>query len=197
MKNSQKYAPPEGYYEQTKSRQPSPFLEEAIKLLSNNQNKALDFGCGAGSETAFILNNGLFVVAVDGNPEAKDYIDNLPNSDRVKFINSDFETFQFGKYDLINSSRSLPFIDKTYFEGVIRRLKCSLNTNGVFVGELYGVNDQWNKSDETMTFVDRNTVNILLKDMDIIKLEENEFNGKIADGRPKHWHTFKFIAKKS
>jgi tellurite methyltransferase len=196
VNNSEKYTPPEGYYDQTKFREPSNSLQKAVTLLNANQNVALDFGCGAGSETRFLIKNGFSVTAVDGNNKAEQYVKNLPHADQVVFIHSNFETFQFDKYNLINSARSLSFIDKAKFDDVIKRLKLSLTPQGLFVGELYGVNDQWNKPNETMTFVDRSMVDSILGDLEVMNLEENEFDGQLANGKPKHWHTFTFLAKK-
>ncbi len=170
---------------------------DAIQLLGPGDKSALDFGCGAGSETRFLLEQGFSVTAVDGNKEAEGYIIKLLHQDRVRFMCSDFETFQFGSYDLVNSSRSLPFIHKNSFKNVMQRLKNSINVGGIFVGQLYGVNDQWNKSGETMTFLGRQQVEELFVGMDLIKLNEQEENGTIANGSLKHWHVFNIIAKKS
>jgi tellurite methyltransferase len=196
--NSKKYGPPEGYYENTKNRLPHDLLKEAINYISNESAKsALDLGCGAGSDTKFLLENGYEVTAVDGSREAENYIKLLPHQDKVKFVQSDFETFKFEKYDLINASRALPFAHKDKFSEVFARLKDSLNPGGIFVGQLYGVNDQWNKPEETMTFVSRKEVESILDGLEIIKLEEKEYDGQIATGKPKHWHIFNIIAKNS
>jgi tellurite methyltransferase len=39
-------------------------------------------------------------------------------------------------------------------------------------------------------------VNELFKDVEIIKLEEKENDGKTAAGQDKHWHIFDFVVKK-
>lgn len=197
IRNSKRYAPPKGYYENTSKRSPSKFLRDAVHQIDNTSKQALDFGCGGGSETKFLLEHGFSVVAVDGNSESKNYIVNLLHNERVTFLQSEFESFVFKKYDLINSSRSLSFIHKNDFAKVMSRLKLALKPSGVFVGDLYGVNDQWNKDGETMTFVDKQTVERLFSDMEIVKLIERGFDGKTADGKPKYWHTFSFIVKKS
>jgi tellurite methyltransferase len=197
MDNSTRYAPPEGYYESTSNRAVSHFLIDAIKLLEPKANKtALDFGCGAGSETRLLLEEGFNVSAVDGNSEAGKYIKRLPHQDRLEFICSPFEGFVFKNYDLINSTRSLPFVHKEYFDKLMESLLGSLNFGGVFVGELYGVNDEWNKPGETMTFVTKEKIEILFKELRIVKLVENEEDGAIASGKLKHWHRFYVTAKK-
>ncbi len=196
ISNAVRYAPPEGYYELTKNRTPSKFLKEAVELFAKQSDRtALDFGCGAGSETRFILENGFFVTAVDGYEQSKDYIKKLPHSKKVKFIHSEFEAFKFGKYDLINARYSLSFVHKDVFKKVFAKLKKSINPGGVFVGNFYGVNDQWNKLSETMTFLTREQIEELFSGMEIIKLEEKDEDGKIANGTPKHIHLFSVIAR--
>jgi SAM-dependent methyltransferase len=194
--NSKRYTAPEGYYELTKNRPASEFLVEAMKYRANKNGIALDFGCGAGNETKYLLDSGHEVTAVDGNKDAEKYIKALYSHGKVHFVKSDFETFKFGSYDFINASRALPFVHKNAFNDVFSRLKGSLKPRGIFVGDFYGVNDQWNKSDETMTFVAKNDLERLLKGMQIIRMEEKEEDGAIANGNPKHWHVFHVIARK-
>jgi tellurite methyltransferase len=198
MNNSKRYGPPEGYYENTKSRAPHQLLNEALKYAKDAANKtALDLGCGAGSDTRFLLENGFMVTAVDASTEAEDYINSLPHQDKVKFIQSDFESFMFDSYDLVNASRSLPFTHRAEFENMFSRLKNSIKPDGLFAGQLYGVNDQWNKPGETMTFLNKSEVEKILDGLQTIKLEEKEFDGTIANGKPKHWHVFNIIARRS
>jgi len=194
--NAKRYGPPEGYYENTKNRPPHELLKEAIKYAKDIPDKtALDLGCGAGSDTRFLLKNGYEVTAVDGSNEAEAYIKSIPHQEKVKFIQSEFEAFEFGDYDLVNASRSLPFTHKDKFKAVFSKLKGSLKPGGIFVGEFYGVNDQWNKSGETMTFLNKQQVQELLSGLEIIKLEEKEYDGTVANGKSKHWHIFNIVVR--
>jgi tellurite methyltransferase len=198
MNNAKKYGPPKGYYERTQNRSSHDLLKEALKYIKSGSKKtALDLGCGAGSDTRFLLENGFSVIAVDGSADAEAYIKALPHQEKVHFIQSAFETFDFGSYDLVNASRSLPFTHKVKFEEVFSKLKKSIKQSGVFVGQFYGVNDQWNKPEETMTFLNKREIEILLSDLKIIMLVEKEYDGTIANGKPKHWHIFDIIASKN
>jgi tellurite methyltransferase len=197
MNNAKRYGPPDGYYESTKNRPPHELLQEALKHTKESPNKsALDLGCGAGSDTRFLLENGFSVIAVDGSADAEAYIKALPSQEKVRFIKSDFESFDFGSYDLVNASRSLPFTHNDNFEKVFSRVKDSIKPGGLFVSQFYGVNDQWNKPGETMTFLNKGRIEELLKGLRIIKLDEKEYDGTIANGKPKHWHVFNVIAAK-
>ena len=46
-----------------------------------------------------------------------------------------------------------------------------------------------------MTFHARNQVEVLLDGLDILRLEETEYDGRAFSG-PKHWHTFDILARK-
>ncbi len=194
--NSVRYAPPEGYYEQTVSRSPSKYLIQALELPNKASKTALDFGCGAGSDTKYLVEHGYNVTAVDGNPEAGDYIGRINGKGDAKFVLSNFEDFQFDSYGLVNSSRSLSFIHKNTFDDVLDRLLGSILPGGLFIGDFYGINDEWNKPDETMTFMSREDNEDLFKGMEVLSLDQVEGDGHIANGKAKHWHKFHIIARK-
>ena len=47
-----------------------------------------------------------------------------------------------------------------------------------------------------MTFHTKEQMEKLFSDMEVILLDEEEKDDKTANGTPKHWHVFHFIAKK-
>ena len=191
-----RYAPPKNYYEQTSSRSPSKQLIEALRLPTRAPKSSLDFGCGAGSETKCLVEHGYNVTAVDGNKDAKEYIENIKGSGKAKFVLSGFEDFEFGSFGLINSSNSLSFIHKDYFGDVMKRLLSSILPDGLFVGNIFGINDQWNKPEETMTFLGKEEARRTFKEMKILTFEEFEGDGHIANDKPKYWHKFYITARK-
>ena len=193
-----RYAPPKEYYGRSKNKVANNPLKQALSQYVDETlpKIALDLGCGDGYETQYLLDHGWSVTAVDGNADAAKFILKLSPQEKVNFIRSDFEDFAFGNYSLINSSFALPFAHRDKFNGIFSRLVDSIESGGLFVGNLFGVNDQWNNPGETMTFLDFNQVQQLLKDFDVILLDDNEKDGTIANGKPKHWHTFGIIARK-
>jgi len=198
VSNARKYASPESYYELTKDRSLSPVLREALNLVGDgNYKMALDFGCGAGGETKYLLEHGYQVTAVEGNPVAAKFINQLPNQDRLHFVLSEMEKFKFENYNFINASRSLPFTHKDTFSSLFANLKASLLPDGIFVGHFFGVNDQWNNPDETMTFLSKEEVLNLLSGLEVLKLNETEGGGRLANGNIKYWHLFEVIAQKN
>jgi hypothetical protein len=47
-----------------------------------------------------------------------------------------------------------------------------------------------------MTFHTHSQVEFLLRGFEVEFLEEKEWDGKVASGKPKRWHVFSIIAKK-
>ncbi|MEK7115286.1 MAG: class I SAM-dependent methyltransferase [Patescibacteria group bacterium] len=187
----------DNYLKITENNPPSPWLPEAIKIL-NKKDCALDLGCGSGRDTKYLLEQGFVVTAVDKELESEIYIKKLPQ-DNLTFILSKFEDFNFEKekYNLINAQFSLPFIDRDRFNEVFEKIKLSLKTGGVFVGQLFGINDDWNKSKITRTtFHTKEEARRLFEDMKIIRFIEKDYYGKIDDGTPKHWHVFHILSVK-
>lgn len=184
------------YYETTKALPASPLLVEAISRLGLAHDMALDLGCGAGRDTRYLIDQGFTVTAVDIEPSAEQYIHELPHQDRVAFVCSSFADFDFETYSLINARYSLPFCHPGSFPSAIVRVFESLLPGGVFIGQLFGVNDQWKNTRSTMNFHTKGDVERLLGSMGVIKLAESEYDGTTADGTAKHWHVFDIIAKK-
>ena len=79
----------------------------------------------------------------------------------------------------------------------IDTITSSLNPGGVFVGQLFGIHDEWNKPNSQMTFLNRWEAESQFKSLEIIKFEEKEQEGLLADGSTKHWHVYDIIARQS
>ena len=121
----------------------------------------------------------------------------LQGKDRLEMVISSFEDFDFPEntFDLVNAQYSLPFTSPESFNEVFGKVKASLKSGGVLVGQLFGEKDGWRET-PSMTFHTHDEVQQLLSDMKIINLEESEVDGRISDGSPKHWHVFQITARK-
>jgi tellurite methyltransferase len=139
------------FYEVTRDNPPSQLLVDAVPLVSN-KGTALDLGCGAGRDTKYLLAQGFEVTAVDANSQTRELIARLSHQDKLHYVNSSFETFPFREYDLINAQWSLPFNSKATFGEMFQRMKSAIKPGGVFTGQLFGINDEWNKPKREMTF---------------------------------------------
>jgi tellurite methyltransferase len=184
----------EDFYKLTKSRPPWPLLVQAVSLLSQGK-VALDLGCGAGRDTRFLLEQGFTVTAVDNDPHVIALLADLPQN-RLRIVQSSFEAFDFETYDLVNAHFALPFLSEEYFHLVLERIKQALHAGGLFVGQFFGVNDEWNTPENQMTFLTRVQAESELKELEVLEFREEDIDSHVADGTPKHWHVFHIIAKK-
>lgn len=185
-------SPWQKYYEDTKSKPPSKLVVEALSFV-NNKSKALDLGAGALVESKYLLSQGFEVVAVD----QEKFPENIPN-DKFKFIQSAFKDYEFPRdnFDLITAQFSLPFNGKDGFDSLWNKIMASLNPEGIFTGQLFGLNDEWNVPESELIFHSKEQVEHLLLGMEVLKLEEIDKDGKLSNGNPKHWHVFHIIARK-
>ncbi len=184
------------YYYLTKNAPASPLLKRALLILERKRGTIIDLGCGAGRDTKYLLNKGFIVTAVDQNSEAKKILIGLPNQDRLTCVISTFDKFNFGKYDVVSAQWSLPFNPPGSFNKVFTKIKKSINPGGVFVGQLFGEEDEWKVPGTKMTFHTRREAKELLKGLKVLEFGEEKRLGSLADGTPKYWHVFHIIAQK-
>ncbi len=182
------------FYNITKDRPHWPLLEQAVSLLARRE-KTLDLGCGAGRDTRYLLEQGFYVTAVDSNPHAIALLADFPQ-DHLRAVQSSFDDFEFETYDLVNAHFALPFVPEEHFHEVFGRVKRALNAGGIFVGQFFGVNDEWNTPENRMTFFTREQAEDELKGLKVVEFREEDVDSHVADGTPKHWHVFHIIAQK-
>jgi len=182
------------FYERTKDGPPSQLLTQALDYCTK-RNDALDLCCGAGRDTRLLLQHGFRVTAVDRNPEAFPYFQDI-QQEKLTLVLSTVETFSVETYDLINAQWALPFIQNDLFEETLSKIKRALRPDGIFTGQFFGVHDTWNVPQTTMTFCTREQAEGFLQDLRVITFREEDADGETALGEPKHWHVFHFIARK-
>lgn len=186
------------YYDKRKGLPPRPLLVEALQYV-RQRHHALDIGSGSLNDSFFLLREGFqSVTAVDPAPQALRFsLDH--QHENLRFVSGKIEEFDFSgsPFDLINAQFSLPFIsDEQAFHGVWERIGQSLVSGGIFCGQLFGVNDEWNHDASRMVFHTRDQVDDLLTLFHKIKLLEKEGAGKTGLGQSKYWHVFHFIVQK-
>ena len=185
------------FYKHTRERPPWPRLIRAVSLLANGE-RALDLGCGAGRDTRYLLEQGLHVTAVDADAHAMTILATFPQ-ERLRAVQSSFVDFEFESYDIINAHFSLPFLPREQFHAVFGKVREALELEGIFVGQFFGIHDQWNTPENaaTMTFLTREEALQALQGLEVIEFDEEDIDSVVADGSPKHWHVFHIIARKS
>ncbi|MBX4201332.1 class I SAM-dependent methyltransferase [Candidatus Saccharibacteria bacterium] len=185
------------YLRVTANNQANSTVIKATNLLKSIKNlTAIDIGCGAGRDSQYLLDKDFTVVAIDYNPAVKEYLMKLRHQERLRIVISEIEAFSFGSYNLVNASFSLPFVTKNKFNGVFRSIRRSVKVDGVFAGQLFGVNDEWNTPGSNINFHTRDEVYMLFEDYKKVDIKETNKDGQAAVGQPKHWHYFDIVAQK-
>jgi tellurite methyltransferase len=82
------------------------------------------------------------------------------------------------------------------FDEVFDRVKRALRPGGIFVGQFFGVHDQWNVPGRAITFFTREQAEERLRGLEVIEFQEEDADSFTADGSPKHWHVFHILARK-
>ena len=191
----------ENYYSKIDGRPPRPLLRSALSLYSaqtkDSPRQAIDLGCGDGTDTLFLLENGWQVLAIDGEAKAFDRLQaKVPDELKEKLLTqvARFEEATLPLADLIYASLTLPFCHPVHFAELWQKIEQSLGRNGRFAGQFFGVNDSWAEN-RHMTFHTRAEVMDMLTQFEIEHFDEEDKPGRSASG-PKHWHIFTVIAQK-
>lgn len=183
------------YFKNTIDNPPSSLLVEAIDYITH-RNKAIDIGGGALRDTRYLLSKGFETTVIDQAEEVAKIAETIHSEKLYCYITSFTDyVFPVNTFDIAAALYSLPFIFNKDFEKVFTNIKKSLVLDGIFVGNFFGEHDAWNNR-ATMTFHTKKQVENLFSDFTIVLFEEREYDGKTADGRPKHWHVFNVIARK-
>ena len=187
------------YYNNTKNIEP----HELVKKIIQKKEKgiAIDIGVGAGRDTVALLKNGWSVTAIDKNDTSNIIKENL-NKDEIKrltFICDDVTNIKFPKSDLIISFNVLSFVDKKSIKCVIEKIRNSLNKNGIVILNFFGKEDGFKdriseeKERNEIYLYDESEIKELLKDFEIIKLNEIKKDEISGDGVMKHWHIYTVV----
>ena len=159
---------------------------------------AVDIGCGQGSDIAELINQSWDVIGIDKEEEAIEILTNRFKEyigTRLSIIQSKMEDISIPPTSLVNASYSLPFCNPYDFTELWNKIDSSLPVDGIFCGQLFGINDSWAVNDK-MTFHDNNQVQQLFEKYKFIYFRELEEDGETALNNEKHWHIFHIAAIK-
>ena len=77
------------------------------------------------------------------------------------------------------------------------KFKTALTQTGYFVGNFFGINDEWNNNKTKRTFFNINQVKSLFANFEITSFKEIEKDAPAGNNTMKHWHFFTVIARKT
>ena len=187
----------ENFHNITENKPPR---KNIVHFISNYNvtGNAIDLGCGSGSDTIFLIKNNWNVLAVDSSNTEERIRNKLSNEEqkRLKFEVQKFEELKLSECDLLISNNSLPFCDKNYFYQMWTEICSNIKDNGYFVGNFWGIYDEWNTKNDKRTFLSKKEVIELFREFEILEIKEIEKDKPTAEGKMKHWHTFEIIARK-
>ncbi|MCO1335853.1 class I SAM-dependent methyltransferase [Microbulbifer sp. OS29] len=178
-------------------------LNYAVSLLGGD-GIAVDCGCGAGSDIAFLRKNDFTVYGFDIEEESiLRCRKRFKNDKKVLLSLNSFSSFVFPYASLILADASLFFCPQSEFKVVWSRIGESLASNGVFCGSFLGPNDTMAgpKYDRqafwpnVMVFTE-DQLRKIFTNFDVVKWTEHKISGESAKGVPHHWHIFSVVAKK-
>jgi len=191
----------ENYYRKTQGRATREVLLDVLEIIEKGAPKDLrttiDLGCGAGIETAILLEHGWHVLAIDGEPGAIRGLTQKVSEeyrDRLETQVAKFEDVSLREADLIHASLSLPFCPPDHFPGLWEKIVSAIQPGDRFAGHFFGVRDSWSNEPD-MTFLTEDQVRALFTGFAIESFQEMDEDGSATSG-PKHWHKFTVIARK-
>ncbi|WP_444924369.1 class I SAM-dependent methyltransferase [Microbulbifer sp. DLAB2-AF] len=191
------------YYDSTEH---SDTREDLIFALSKVKGKgvAVDCGCGAGSDIAYLRSNNFTVHAFDIENESISRCRKRFKDDEQVILSRDsFNTFHYPESSLVVADASLFFCPEKDFESVWLKITNSLTEGGIFCGSFLGPKDtmagpEYDKEafwSDTL-IMNESKIKKHLSNFELLKWNEHDFLGETADGTPHHWHIFSIVARK-
>ncbi|REE02045.1 class I SAM-dependent methyltransferase [Marinoscillum furvescens] len=185
-----------------KSTPPAATLTKALELLKsqteNTSKRAIDLGCGSGSDTMALIQQGWQVLAIDQEAKIIQHlVQQLPAP--LPSLTTRCTTFEaletLPPADLINASFSLPFCNPAHFDQLWDTITSSLVQGGYFAGHFFGPEDDW-APNPSMIFHDTMAIEQLFRGFRIAAHKEVNKTGKTISGDSKHWHVHHLVACK-
>lgn len=192
------------YYDATVGSNVRSDLQQAIEMVSEPR-IAIDCGCGAGSDIAYLLSNGFTVHAFDIESESISRCSERFKEEAELYLSQDsFSTFSYPAASLILADASLFFCPENDFDEVWCKINEALMPGGIFVGSFLGPRDtmagleyQRNAFWPDVLVFTEITLRSKFRNFGIVSWAEHEMDGKTAQGAPHHWHIYAIIAKKN
>ena len=190
------------YYRATDGRPPRPTLSRALDAFAAEGRGpgllAVDLGCGIGRDTLPLLRSGWRVLAVDRERRALDELTRRAAGEGLAGLETlcrSFERLRLPACDLINASFSLFCCRPDAFPGLWRRIVDALRPGGRFAGQILGPRDSW-AGMRNRSVLERRELDLLLRRLEVERLEEEETDAVTPIGEAKHWHIWHVNARR-
>lgn len=175
-----------------------PLARRAVELAgtprADGPRAAVELGCGLGVEARFLAECCFTVHTVDADASVEQPLAVLSARLPIHHTRADLAQLrELPPADLLLSCATLPFVPEPAFAAVWARMREALRPGGILAVDLFGDRDDWAGTDGT--YLSRADVEALLDGLEILELTEEERDGHSFSG-PKHWHTFRVIARR-
>ena len=175
----------------------------AVSLIECNK-IAIDCGCGAGSDIAYLRKERFIVHGFDIEEESiKICRERFKDDENVLLSLDSFGSFNYPKSSLVVADASLFFCPEKEFDMAWNKIYDSLTVGGIFCGSFLGEQDtmagsNYNKDaywSNILVFKEID-VRAKLKEFEVIKFTEHNLTGKTPQGTPHQWHIYSVVVKK-
>ncbi|WP_062269169.1 class I SAM-dependent methyltransferase [Endozoicomonas arenosclerae] len=186
------------YYQRVAAYPHKAKTEKAVTYNQSGLSRAIDCGCGTGSDTAFLVKQGYWVHAFDINQESvvfcqKRFVKDL----KVSVSCSDFDSFDYPDTGLVIANASLFFAKPDSFQASWLKIRQAIQAGGVFCGDFMGYDDEWLKDKgKVLNPLTEQEIKALFAGFELLEFTERNCIGPTARGPEKHWHTYSVIARK-
>lgn len=188
----------EKYYEKNKGRPLRVLYAQAIQFLRPSAKRAVDLGCGIGTEVFDLLQRGFEVHAVDKEPKSIELIKSnvSANSEKLHVHLSSLESWNaWPQVDFLFAYHSFPFCTPQSFDAVFTKSLMSVLTDGVFAASFFGPEDEWVK-EKKVVGISADEIKTRLIGFEIIHFDEIKKVGPTALQGDKMWNVVEVIARR-
>lgn len=191
------------YFEATANRGARDDLILAVSLLGDIK-IAVDCGCGAGSDIAFLRSEGFSVYGFDIEEESIVRCRaRFGDDDKVWLSQSSFDSFEYPSASLIVADASLFFCPQREFDSVWCKIVNALTPNGIFCGSFLGPEDTmagpgYDKDAfwPDVLVLEKFQVEACFKGFEVVSFKEYKKSGVAPGGGLHEWHIFSVVARK-
>lgn len=192
------------YYALAKEAPPAKILRVALDKYLPSKKNALDIGAGHLVESVYLMKQGFEVTAIDDDSASLELAKTIPPTPLFHFVSSKIQDADLSAnhFSLVCALNVLSHIPPNDFELALQKSKACIAKKGIFVGNFFGIRDEWYRKKSSMTFVSLEEVRSYFSDFEILFLGEREFEDTFGWAQikkldlTKHWHIITIIAQK-